>query len=107
MKLKGKLAWVTGAGSGIGEAPAVALANEGAALSLTGRTRAKLEAVASRIREKGGKAHVQPADLMQPSEVEKIGRYIQNTINRLDILVNNAGLNVRDRSWHNLTSAGV
>jgi NADP-dependent 3-hydroxy acid dehydrogenase YdfG len=107
MKLKGKLAWVTGAGSGIGEAAAIALANEGAAVVLTGRTRDKLEAVASRIRTKGGVAHVQPADLMQSSEVEKIGNYVRGTINHLDILVNNAGLNVPDRSWHSLTPDGV
>jgi NADP-dependent 3-hydroxy acid dehydrogenase YdfG len=107
MKLKGKLAWITGAGSGIGEAAATALANEGAAVVLTGRTRDKLEAVASRIRAKGGVAHVQPADLMQSSEVEKIGNYVRQTINQLDILVNNAGLNVPDRSWHSLTPDGV
>jgi NADP-dependent 3-hydroxy acid dehydrogenase YdfG len=62
--LKGKVAWVTGAGSGIGESGAVALAREGATVVLTGRRKQALEAVAERINASGGgKALVQPADV--------------------------------------------
>ena len=63
-RLSGKIAWVTGAGSGIGEAAALMLAEEGAEIVLTGRRRAPLESVAARITAAGGKAHVRPGDLM-------------------------------------------
>ena len=106
-KLAGKIAWITGAGSGIGEAAALALAQEGATTVLTSRTREKLERLAERIKQQGGEAHVQPADLMDSKAVQKIGEYIQTTFGRLDILVNNAGLNIRDRHWDKLTPEGI
>ena len=68
-KLAGKVAWVTGAGTGIGEATALALAGEGAEVIVTGRRREPLESVAKRIKEKGGKAQVQPADMMDAKAV--------------------------------------
>jgi NADP-dependent 3-hydroxy acid dehydrogenase YdfG len=101
--LRGKVVWVTGAGSGIGEAVALRLATEGAALVLTGRRLAPLESVAERIRAAGGAAHVQPGDLTQPEAVRKIGDFIKSAIGRLDILVNNAGVNINDRHWDKLT----
>jgi NADP-dependent 3-hydroxy acid dehydrogenase YdfG len=106
-KLAGKVAWVTGAGSGIGEAAALALAEEGATLVLAGRRREPLERVATRIRDEGGTAHVQPADLMQSAQAQAIGVFLKNTLGRLDILVNNAGLNITDRHWDKLTPQGV
>ncbi|MFI4948897.1 MAG: SDR family NAD(P)-dependent oxidoreductase [Alphaproteobacteria bacterium] len=57
-RLQGKIVWVTGGGSGIGEAAAFALAGEGAAIVLTGRRPAPLDDVAGRIRELGGTAYV-------------------------------------------------
>lgn len=107
MRLKGKVAWVTGAGSGIGEAAALALAEEGAEVVLTGRTKSKLDAVAAAIKAKGGKAHVQPADVMKSAQVQAVADYIKANCKRIDILINNAGLNVKDRSWEQLTAAGV
>ena len=107
MQLKGKIAWVTGAGSGIGEAAALALAAEGAELVLTGRTESKLARVASEIAAKGGKAHVQRADVMKSDEVKAVAAFIESKLDRIDVLVNNAGLNVRDRTWEQLTSDGV
>src|ERR1700719_3756121 len=93
--LTGKIAWVTGAGTGIGEAAAIALAAEGATLVLTGRRREPLDSGASRIRAAGGAAEVQPGDMMVSATVADIGSHIQKTFGRLDILVANAGLNVR------------
>jgi NADP-dependent 3-hydroxy acid dehydrogenase YdfG len=93
--LQGKIAWVTGGGSGIGEAAALMLAEEGAAVVLTGRRREPLAGVAARIQQQGGTAHVQPGDLTDPAAVRAIGR--------LDILVNNAGININDRHWDRLT----
>jgi NADP-dependent 3-hydroxy acid dehydrogenase YdfG len=106
-RLDGKLAWVTGAGSGIGEAAALKLAEEGATLVLTGRRAAPLDAVAARIRAAGGTAEVQPADLMDAAAVKAVGAFIGARFGRLDILVNNAGLNITPRRWAVLTPDGV
>src|SRR5215468_311813 len=106
-RLAGKIAWITGAGSGIGEAAALALADEGATTVLTGRTAEKLERVAARIKQQGGDAYVQPADLMDPKQVQTVGAFIEHTLGRLDILVNNAGLNIIDRHWDRLTPEGI
>ena len=105
-QLAGKIAWVTGAGSGIGEAAALALAAEGATVILTGRTREKLEDVARRINQTGT-AHVQQADLTDKEQVARVGQYIKATFNRLDILVNNAGVNIVDRHWDKLTPDSI
>jgi NADP-dependent 3-hydroxy acid dehydrogenase YdfG len=105
-QLTGKIAWVTGAGTGIGEAAALALAEEGATVILTGRRAAPLESVAQRINQTG-QAHVQPADLTDSAQVQKVGDYIRETFNRLDILVNNAGVNILERHWDKLTPQSI
>jgi NADP-dependent 3-hydroxy acid dehydrogenase YdfG len=106
-RLSGKIAWITGAGSGIGEAAALALAEEGAEVILTGRRAAPLEDVAARIAAKGGTAHVRPADMMQAAAVQAIGAFLTERFGRLDILVNNAGLNIQPRRWAVLSPDGV
>src|SRR6202040_2419866 len=98
-----KVVWVTGGGSGIGEAAAMTLAGEGATLVLTGRREAPLEEVARWIQAAGGAAHVQPGDLTDPAAVRRIGAFIKDEIGRLDILLNNAGININDRHWDKLT----
>jgi len=105
--LKGKVAWVTGAGTGIGQAAAMALAREGATVVLTGRRKAPLEATAAAVRKAGGKALVKPGDLMKASAVTRIARDIDRKFSRCDILVNNAGLNILQRTWKELTPAGA
>src|ERR1700734_1608858 len=106
-KLAGKVAWVTGAGSGIGEAASFALAEEGATLVLTGRRREPLEDVARRLSNSGAEAHVQPADLTDSAQVQNVGKFIGEKLGRLDILVNNAGVNIVDRHWDKLTPEGI
>ena len=101
--LRGKIAWVTGAGSGIGEAAALALAAAGATLVLSGRRQAPLEAVAQRIEAGNGRARVEAGDLTDAQRVKAIADAIRRTLGRLDILVNNAGINLRERSWAELT----
>ena len=101
--LLNKIVWVTGAGSGIGEAAALTLAKAGGAVVLTGRRREPLETVANRIRAEGGTAHVEPGDLMDPDAVKRIGAAISDKIGHLDILVNNAGVNINERHWDKLT----
>ncbi|MGH7121680.1 MAG: SDR family oxidoreductase [Acetobacteraceae bacterium] len=106
-QLKGRVAWVTGAGSGIGEAAARALADVGARIVLTGRREAPLTQLARRIGAAGGEAHVRPADLTDAPSVAGIGRFIDDTFGRLDILVNNAGANIIEREWHRLAPQAI
>jgi len=101
--LTGKVAWVTGAGSGIGQAAAVALAKAGATVVLTGRRKEPLQETAAAIKKAGGKAEVKPGDLMKGATVLRIARDIEKKYGRCDILVNNAGLNILDRTWAKLT----
>jgi len=105
--LSGKVAWITGAGSGIGEAAALALAREGAAVALSGRRREPLQAVADRIAKAGGRALVAPADLGAQEAASGIAATIAKELGRLDILVNNAGANVLERSWAKLNAERV
>ena len=105
--LTGKVAWVTGAGSGIGQAAAIALAKEGATVVLTGRRKEPLEETAATIKKVGGKAVVKTGDLMKASAVTRIAKDIDKKFGRCDILVNNAGLNILERSWSQLTPAGA
>jgi NADP-dependent 3-hydroxy acid dehydrogenase YdfG len=106
-RLDGKITWVTGAGSGIGEAVAERFGAEGATVVMTGRRKDRLELVAERIRCKRGKAEVQAADLMKPTDVQRVADWVGGTFGRLDVLVSNAGLNVTERSWANLDPEGV
>lgn len=105
--LSGKVAWVTGAGSGIGEAAALALAGEGAAVALTGRRREPLQKVADQIIKSGGKALVAPGDLGSEQTAARIAEAIAKEFGQLDILVNNAGANIAERSWAKLNPERV
>jgi NADP-dependent 3-hydroxy acid dehydrogenase YdfG len=103
-KLDGKIAWITGAGTGIGEAASLALAEEGATVILTGRRKEPLEALAKRI---GGKAVVDAADLTKASAVDAVVARVVAKFSRLDILVNNAGVNILERSWKRISADGI
>ena len=106
--LRGKVAWVTGAGTGIGEAGAIALAQQGMTVVLTGRRRDALDGVAQRIHAAGaGKAQVEPADLTKASAVKTVVDVIQRELGRLDVVVNNAGANIPQRAWRALTPEGI
>lgn len=101
--LDGKIAWVTGAGSGIGEATARALAGAGAAVVLSGRRPAPLEETAETIQAAGGSATVEPLDIAEADAVQAVAGRIIEAHGRLDILVNSAGLNTPNRNWPDLT----
>ena len=92
--LSGTVALITGASSGIGEATALALAGEGAAVSLVARRRDRLESLAERIQAQGGdgKVSVVEADITaQDQAIGAVERTVQEH-GRLDILINNAGV---------------
>jgi NAD(P)-dependent dehydrogenase (short-subunit alcohol dehydrogenase family) len=112
--LDGKIAFVTGAGRGLGEAGAVAFAKAGAHVVLVSRTRSQLEGTAAAIERLGRKALVAPADVREQEEVKAAVRAAVQTFGRIDILFNNAGTNVRkpvvdmtDEDWHTIIDINV
>ncbi|KWZ29867.1 SDR family oxidoreductase [Burkholderia anthina] len=88
-----KFAAVTGAGSGIGRAAAVALAQAGFTVALLGRTEASLRETRDTIRTAGGDAQVFPADVTDEASVDHAFARIAQQFGRLDVLFNNAGRN--------------
>lgn len=105
--LNGGVAWITGAGSGIGRACAVAFAGAGAMVALTGRRAAALEETATIIRAGGGTALVVPTDVADAAGVDAALEKVTSALGDPLILVNSAGGNVRQRHWANLTPAAM
>ncbi|UQN71580.1 SDR family oxidoreductase [Burkholderia multivorans] len=91
MSVSKQFAAVTGAGSGIGRAAAVALAGAGFTVALIGRTEASLRETQEAIRAAGGDAHVFPADVTDEVSVDHAFAQIEQQFGRLDVLFNNAG----------------
>ena len=91
-RLAGTTALVTGASSGIGEATALALAAEGAAVAVVARRRDRLEDLAGRIETGGGRALVIEADVTQEEQAREAVAQTVRELGRLDTLVNNAGV---------------
>jgi NADP-dependent 3-hydroxy acid dehydrogenase YdfG len=93
--LAGCVALVTGASTGIGEATALALAAEGAAVALVARRTELLEELTARITHEGGSAVGLTADLTDAAQVERVVGDTVERLGGLDVLVNNAGYAVR------------
>jgi NAD(P)-dependent dehydrogenase (short-subunit alcohol dehydrogenase family) len=89
-----KVALVTGAGSGIGRATALALLNEGYAVVLAGRRREALEQTTAAAGAAGAQALAVPADVSDPASVSALFETTRKRFGRLDLLFNNAGTNV-------------
>ena len=87
-----KVALVTGAGTGVGKAVALALMREGYALVLAGRRQDKLEETAQEGQATGAKTLVVPTDVSDPAAVKALFDRTKQTYGRLDLLFNNAGL---------------
>lgn len=104
--LSGKVAWITGAGTGIGLAGAQALAQAGAFVVMSGRRADVLAAEAARITSAGGRAECEVLDVSSADDVDRVSKAILGRHGRVDILVNSAGLNVPTRFWKNQTVAG-
>lgn len=89
-KLKGKVALVTGAGQGVGQGIAYALVQEGAAVAVTGRTKAKLDETVKEIEKRGGKALAVECDVKNAASLEACVNAVVKHFGKLNILVNNA-----------------
>ena len=90
-RLAGKVAFVTGAGTGIGRACSLAFAREGARICLTGRRPEPLSALAGEIHEEGGMALTVPCDITQNDQVQRAVRVVAGRFGLLNVVVNNAG----------------
>ena len=103
MASNGKVALVTGGGSGIGKASALALAREGFAVVVAGRRPEPLNAVVGEIEKLQGKALGVPTDVSDPASVEALFAKTKATFGRLDVLFNNAGFGaaaqIEDLEW--------
>ena len=88
-----KIALVTGAGSGIGRAVALALLADGFYLALAGRRAEPLQALVEEIRSQGGEAIAVPTDVRDPASVDALFATVEEVYGRLDVIFNNAGIN--------------
>ncbi len=106
MKLKDRIAIITGAGRGIGRATALAFAREGGDIVLASRTESEIKSVASEIEKLGRRALPIKTDVQKKNEVENLVSAAINKFGKVDILVNNAGVaihnpihKIREEDW--------
>jgi NAD(P)-dependent dehydrogenase (short-subunit alcohol dehydrogenase family) len=95
--IAGKIAWVTGASSGLGERFSRVLAAEGAVVALSARRAGRLEALAAEIAGAGGRALVVPLDTTNVERIREAAARIAAELGGIDILVNNAGISRQAR----------
>jgi NADP-dependent 3-hydroxy acid dehydrogenase YdfG len=104
MSLAGKVAWITGAGSGIGQSAAVELARSGATVIVSGRRAQALAETGRLVESAGGRADAVALDVSDRDAVGRAGEEIVERHGHVDILVNSAGLNVPNRFFRNVTA---
>lgn len=114
MLFEGRVSIVTGASQGIGETIAAELAREGARVVLVDIQKDKLEAVAGRIRESGGKAACHEADVSRLEDATRVIDAVLRDYGRIDHLVNNAGiardnllLRMKEEEWDAVISVNL
>ena len=108
MSISGKVAWITGGGSGIGLAGAIELAKAGCRVVISGRSADKLDAAIAEAMTKGapvGKISMSQLDVADRMSVDRVADSIQAECGPVDILVNSAGVNVPKRFWKETDSA--
>jgi NADP-dependent 3-hydroxy acid dehydrogenase YdfG len=112
--LSSQVVAVTGASSGIGEATALACAKAGAAVALAARRSERIEALAQRIVEDGGRAIAVETDVGQEEQARRFVERTHAELGRLDVLVNNAGVmllgpieNAPTEEWRRMIEANV
>jgi NAD(P)-dependent dehydrogenase (short-subunit alcohol dehydrogenase family) len=99
----GKVAVVTGAGSGIGKQVALALMSEGYAVALAGRRKEALEATAAAGKSSRGRSLAVPTDVSDPASVKALFAKTKEAFGRVDLLFNNAGTNAPGVPFEELT----
>jgi NAD(P)-dependent dehydrogenase (short-subunit alcohol dehydrogenase family) len=114
VRLKDRVAIVTGAGRGIGRAVALAFCREGAAVALAARTASELEAVATQIRGRAGRALAVPTDVTQEASIAALVEKALAEFGRVDILVTSAGaatfaplLDTKPQDWDRMMAVNV
>ena len=115
MKQNKKIALVTGAGSGIGRAVALALLEDGFSLVLAGRRLEPLQAVVDHAQAAGGEALAVPTDVRDEQSVAQLFATIEEVHGRLDVIFNNAGINAPAvpvdelplENWRNVIATNV
>jgi len=112
--LQGRVAVVTGASRGIGRCTALAFAEAGARLALTGRDRAKLEESLRMVREKGAEAEMYLCDVRDEAQVKQLAADVAKRFGKVHVLVNNAGTAIRKNvidfsmeEWRSLTDTNI
>ena len=95
MKLKEKVALITGGGRGIGEAVALAYGREGAKLAICARTGSEIEETAKEVRALGAECLAAVCDVSLEESVAKMAEEVQGKFGRIDVLINNAGVMTR------------
>jgi len=112
--LHGKVAVVSGASRGIGRSTALAFAEAGAKLALTGRDRAKLEESLKLVRDKGAEAEMYLCDVRDEAQVRQLASDVAQRFGKVHILVNNAGTAIRKNvidfsmdEWRALTDTNI
>lgn len=113
-RLEGKVALITGGGTGIGRACAVLFAKEGAKVALAGRRREKLESAKGEVEAGGGDALCVVCDVSKAEDVERTVRETAARFGRLNVLVNNAGAlhvstveTIREEEWDALMAVNL
>jgi NADP-dependent 3-hydroxy acid dehydrogenase YdfG len=104
-ELKGKTAWVTGGGSGIGQAAAVELGKGGATVIVSGRRVSALAETEALIRQAGGKSHAEAVDITDRDAVASSAGSLLSRHGHIDVLVNCAGINIPKRFFKDLEAA--
>ncbi|TWO68474.1 SDR family NAD(P)-dependent oxidoreductase [Caenimonas sedimenti] len=97
LNLRGRTAFITGGGQGVGRGIALQLAEEGARVAVNDFFAERAEAVAAEIRAAGGQAHAAPADITDKAAIEAAIAGAVQALGPIDILVNNAGVTVERR----------
>ena len=103
METSGKIAVITGAGSGIGRATALALHADGFSVVLAGRRRAMLEETAALAKASPPEMLVVPTDVADPAAIAALFDAVKSTYGRIDLLFNNAGISTRNIPIEDLT----
>jgi len=116
MKLKDKVAIITGGGTGIGKAISLAFVNEGAAIVIAARNLSRLEEVAKDIKSRGGKAKAIQTDISDHEQVKRMVAQTVDEFGQIDVLVNNAAIGTYNNAdvvdmnldnWHTLLAVNL